>query len=105
MERGENLMTLYLPGGTSYPAYPQATYPVYPQTTYPAYPQTYPIPYLEPSVYRVHYKIANLNGTQQQFNMDLQAYNENDAFQKALRYLPPFSQITKIRLQVTHPHL
>lgn len=97
MERGENLMALCLPGGTSYPAYPQVTYPTY--------PQPYPMTYFELGVYRVHYKIANLNGTQQQFNMDLQAYNENDAFQKSLRYLPSFSQITKIRLQVTHPHL
>jgi hypothetical protein len=113
VERSENLMALYITGDTYYPAYPQVTYPPYPevkyqpypQITYPAYPQSYSMPYFESVIYRVHYKIEHPNGTQQQFNMDLQAYNENDAFQRALRYLPPYSQIKKIRLHYKHPHL
>lgn len=88
-------MTLCLPGGGYYPTYP---------APYQSYPQAYPPYYSEPTLFRVQYKIPAGLGTLQRYEINVQAFTEYDAFQQAIRYMPPFSQITNIRRLVTHPH-
>ena len=88
-------MALCLPGGGGYPTYP---------APYPSYPQAYPPYYYEPSLFRVQYKILAGIGAIQRYEVTVQAFNEYDAFQQAIRYMPPYSQITNIRRMAMHPH-
>ncbi|WP_455368520.1 hypothetical protein [[Eubacterium] cellulosolvens] len=84
-------MALCLPGGNCYPAYP---------TQYQSY-----TPYMyEPSLFRVQYKIPSGLGALQRYEITVQGFTEYDAFQQAIRYMPPFSQITSIRRMAMHPH-
>ncbi|TRO56586.1 hypothetical protein E2P64_05890 [Candidatus Bathyarchaeota archaeon] len=89
-------MTLCLPGGGCYPTY-SAPYPSYTQEAYNPY-------YYEPSLFSVQYKIPAGVGGLQRYEITVRAFNEYDAFQQAIRYMPPYSQITKIRRMAMHPH-
>lgn len=90
-------MALYLPGGGYYPTYP---------AQYQPYPPAYSPNYFEPAVYRIQYKILGGWGqtAPQRYEVNVQAFTEYDAFQQAIRYMPPFSQITNIRRMAMHPH-
>ena len=88
-------MALCLPGGGYYPTYP---------APYQSYPQTYNPYYYEPSLFSVQYKVPAGVGGLQRYEINVQAFNEYDAFQQAIRYMPPYSQITKIRRMAMHPH-
>ncbi|WP_455277913.1 hypothetical protein [[Eubacterium] cellulosolvens] len=88
-------MALCLPGGSCYPTYP---------TQYQPYPPPYNPYYWEPSLFRVQYKIPSGLGALQRYEITVQGFTEYDAFQQAIRYMPPFSQITNIRRLAMHPH-
>ena len=89
-------MALCLPGGGCYPTY-SAPYSSYTQEAYNPY-------YYEPILFSVQYKIPAGVGGLQRYEINVRAFNEYDAFQQAIRYMPPYSQITKIRRMAMHPH-